>query len=1353
VAVDGITGAFSADRDAVSLRDLNVRVGETQLQLDGSLEPASAQGAVRAAFLVDALDPAALDPRLDRLGPVWARGSVAGTLEDPSLSMQVRWSGIDGIDLGDPLELSITARRGMVEVDVAEWRTVAGPLSATATIPVGGLPRPDWLWPDAPTAEARARLTGIALSSGPLVEALGYPSPPADATGDLELNLSWDLTGGAGPHAELELNGFSIAGELIDLGSVEPIRGSLSDNRIRLETVTLTGPRGRAEVGGVYDLVNGEVVAAADIKVDGQVLEILPFPLQARGPLHIQMAVEGDPARPTASLIVDHRGGTIVARDPAVEITDLTLHVEVDDNVAWIQDGEAGVNLGKMWLGGGWDPQTSQGIVLEFEDVNTIVGTSIVTEWSGVVAMEPDPRHPARIVGEVVLGAGIWERPFDLRQAFFGASAVDAEEDSPLDDVALDLQVAGFGGVRVDNNLGRFNASWGILEVAGTVGQPELIGTVRLSPGGTVNLPGKVVVIRRATLDFTGNPATDPVIDIVPENFNVVFGGDGADGTGVDATALAAETLARSAGSILGFENTTLQPAQIAFETQTDASSAFTAGRRLTRNVAVFFTTDLSDVQSQTTMLQLWNLRGLPGLALQGYNRTGDEERGGNLIQRYRWGGGREADDRPVINALRLDGEWPVGGRRMRRATGLRKGEPYGPFLLFAAGLRLEAALAEHGYPRARVTAEAVGDERSPTLVFTVVPGPLQSVVFAGDPLPSHIRRAVRGGYRPPPVETTSLAEMRRTALRHLFSEQYPDAEVEVFRRGDEIVVDVSRGAEIPLQGPQVHGLDPADAAALSEDLATPVLLADFLRNRARAERTVSRWLELEGFPNGSLEDVWTEDHENGRTVHLRVTPGERRRVSSIEVSGDDPLGLTADGVPGLEAGMPLNRRAVSRELTRVRSAYRRAGYTEVLVSTEVSESGQLRIRLEPGSKRAVRSISVEGLRYIRESVIRNGLTIEPGEVLLPEDLDTSATRTAYFSPVERADVTTREVGINLADVTVEVEEKKRWMVEAGAGWSTERGTNLQFGWSDQGLLGRGAGLSIRGERDDRQRQAGIWVSLPPLPGGRWSTVANFFWFDGDARENPERFSDQRLGGAIETTYKVNPSTSIRGYLRTVQSEQDVKDPDDILAGFYPIETQETVVGTIGIWDRLDNPFDPQSGLYAAADLSRSAPSLGSDFDDIRLVLTGLLVNQPRTDWVWTQAIRLGAAHPFGDTIMSTEREFYAGGQATIRGFDLDSVSPLSPAGTPKGGNALFVLNEELAVPVWSGFGLAAFVDVGQVWETWSDATFDLAVGTGFGLRYRTPVGPLWADVAWPVANLGVSSPGAKYYFGFGTKF
>jgi len=150
-------------------------------------------------------------------------------------------------------------------------------------------------------------------------------------------------------------------------------------------------------------------------------------------------------------------------------------------------------------------------------------------------------------------------------------------------------------------------------------------------------------------------------------------------------------------------------------------------------------------------------------------------------------------------------------------------------------------------------------------------------------------------------------------------------------------------------------------------------------------------------------------------------------------------------------------------------------------------------------------------------------------------------------------------------------------------------------------------------------------------------------------------------------------------------------------------------------------------------------------------------VTEPTGGWTWAQSLRLGGLEALGDTRLSRSRKFFAGGQATVRGFDLDSIGPVIPGQdggfNPRGGGALLILNEELRIPIFGNIRGAVFADVGQVWPNWKEATMDFSIGAGFGLRLATPVGPLWADVAWPVVNLNISSPGAKYYFGLGTNF
>jgi outer membrane translocation and assembly module TamA len=76
----------------------------------------------------------------------------------------------------------------------------------------------------------------------------------------------------------------------------------------------------------------------------------------------------------------------------------------------------------------------------------------------------------------------------------------------------------------------------------------------------------------------------------------------------------------------------------------------------------------------------------------------------------------------------------------------------------------------------------------------------------------------------------------------------------------------------------------------------------------------------------------------------------------------------------------------------------------------------------------------------------------------------------------------------------------------------------------------------------------------------------------------------------------------------------------------------------------------------------------------------------------------------------------------------------------------LLILNEELRVPVWGGLRAALFADVGQVWPSWGEADWGFAVGAGIGIRWATPIGPVWADVAWPVVNPDIDPPGEPPY-------
>lgn len=1358
--VDRAVVDFAADPERVELASVDVELYGGELDASGVVGLTDAEAPLAVALDVAGIDlaelPVALPSGLG--GALTARLEAAGTLGRPTATLALDWSG-DPAGVTRRLEIDASLADGVMTFSVPAAETAAGTLSAGGRVPLGDLPLPGWVWPEAPAEPVRISLAAADLRSEPLLAALGRPAMPVQMISDLSAEVRWDLADPAARFAEIRLEGLQLENAVETVRAAGPVLLRVDGDRAVVEPARLAGPRTSITVDGSYRFSTGDVHGSAEAVISPEMARLAPVPLQMREPLRLVAEIDGALDDLSGRLELTHPKGRIVMRDPALAIEDLVVRAELDDGAIWVEDGSATVNRGTVELAGGWDPASGQGIVMALDEVVFLLPYDILTTWSGNLALEPDPELMLRVVGDLVLEGGVWDRSLDIAGIAFGPAGVAPPADDPLWEVGLELDIRGRGGLAVDNNLGDFEVNWGLLEIRGTAAQPVLLGDIRVAPGGRLVLAGREIEVRRGTISFTGSPSVDPVVEIVPAQDVAVFG-DG-EGGGVDTTMVARQGVARGLGAVLGLENETLRPAEIAIETDTDTTTSFTAGQRLTRNVALFLTTDLSDVQDRTTMLQLWNLRQLPGLAVQAWERTATENSGVNVVQRFRWGGSATADDRPVIHRIRLEGEWPVWAWWFKRKLGIHRGEPYEPFVAFAAGLRLERELAARGWQLARVELETTGSERSPTLEYTVDPGPRTELEFVGHEPPGHIAREATALYQPPPLEGASFAAITELLERHYRSEGHPYADITVERSGEAVRVAVERGRKLDYEGPVVEGVGAEAAAAVRAVLGSPSELVLLLEEPDRGGQIVGRILQNLGYRQASVVRVWAERVEEDLSrVHMEVDPGPRAEIQQLRVEGDDPLGAVA-GQEALREGQPLDRTPIERAADRVERRYRDAGWidAEVRVRYEGGEGGSWDVVVEiaPGVPRTVAGFDFKGRRHVSRSALASGLELDVGDPLRLDLLDRSMIEIATFAPIERLGMVTRPAGPGSTVVEFEVEERPRWIVELGAGWSSDFGNEWRFGVRDGGLLGRGGSLSLRGRWREEEQLALLYAELPPLPGRRISFGSAVRWERADSPDNPDSLRDEELSLTLETTFDLRRGRGIRPYYRLSETTTSLKEPDQLLDPFFPQTNVESILGLQLYRDTLDNPFDPRSGSYLALDTNWNSPELGSDLNDTRSLVTGSLVLTNASTWTWAQSLRLGVAEGLGGANLTPGRKFFAGGQASIRGFEKDLVGPVTigfDGGiNPDGGGALLVLNEELRIPVWGSLRLAVFADVGQVWETWSDADRELAVGAGIGIRYATPIGPLWADVAWPVANRGASEPGARFYFGIGRPF
>ena len=180
--------------------------------------------------------------------------------------------------------------------------------------------------------------------------------------------------------------------------------------------------------------------------------------------------------------------------------------------------------------------------------------------------------------------------------------------------------------------------------------------------------------------------------------------------------------------------------------------------------------------------------------------------------------------------------------------------------------------------------------------------------------------------------------------------------------------------------------------------------------------------------------------------------------------------------------------------------------------------------------------------------------------------------------------------------------------------------------------------------------------------------------------------------------------------------------------------------------DTRSDVADPQGGSLIVATTDLAARAFGSEVGFVKTYLQAFSYHRVplarRT--VLALGARFGAAQGFRreiageplavDDLPASER-FFAGGDTTVRGFSLDRLGDeetISPSGFPTGGNGLVVFNAELRLGVLNAVDAVTFMDAGNVFKRASDLSLtDLRPAAGFGIHYRSPIGPLRVELGF----------------------
>jgi len=489
--------------------------------------------------------------------------------------------------------------------------------------------------------------------------------------------------------------------------------------------------------------------------------------------------------------------------------------------------------------------------------------------------------------------------------------------------------------------------------------------------------------------------------------------------------------------------------------------------------------------------------------------------------------------------------------------------------------------------------------------------------------------------------------------------------------------------------------------------------------------------------------------------------------------------------------GAPLSSSAIENARISLLRMYRDQGYIYCRIFTEIRKNPKtalynVRFRFEESVQVRIGEVLVRGNRYTRENFIRQRISLDTGDVYR---LDTALkdqreiANLGVFSSVQLR-LLDEDNPAEQKDLVAEVKEQNRHRLQIGGGLSTEDGPRLRFSYSHLNLFGVGAvmtasiklnrqiffdlygdlGQNIKDRYDSYdateqltkaiERELRLSFRSPRFTQWPWAPVLRVDFVN-------ER--DNRIAYFLETFaaifgIEIHPTPWLKIALEPQASITNLEcltgidcDTTDFESGnYYEQGVREGLkIGPLITADFRNNPLNPTKGWIAYFD-ARYATGRSRTPD-----------TESSVDW-WSYAFtkiegRITGYLPFGQHVLALsgsgghiqvhdsldpnpshfnktplDERFFLGGRNSLRGYLEDSIYPENCTDSCIGGQVFALFKSELRLKLSESISLDLFFETGNLWSQSLDTeNFALRIGTGLGLSYSTPVGPLTLSIGF----------------------
>ena len=496
--------------------------------------------------------------------------------------------------------------------------------------------------------------------------------------------------------------------------------------------------------------------------------------------------------------------------------------------------------------------------------------------------------------------------------------------------------------------------------------------------------------------------------------------------------------------------------------------------------------------------------------------------------------------------------------------------------------------------------------------------------------------------------------------------------------------------------------------------------------------------------------------------VTVAVTRGPEFKLRRVDLVGTtDPAALAeARAALDVHPGDPARAAPVVAAQGRMLEALRSHGRALAKVATPVAtldpgaRALDVSYAIDAGPRVDLGPIGITGLTRVNEAFVRRRLLVHEGEAFDPARIEEARQDLAQLGVFGTVNATEAK-GLNAAGeipITFALTERPRHVVAANAAYSTDLGASAGVSWTHRNLFGNAESLKLG-------------AAITQLGG----TASRGSGYDVNATFNKPDFltRDQvltvTLQGIQESLDAYNRTAVVAGVQLARKFSRSWTGTVGVLAQEAQI-TQERVRRTytlVGVpvsatYDStgIDGLLNPNHGIRATASATPTESFTTSSQYVILRGVASTYLNMTETQGRSVVALRgtLGSIQGATTFQIPPDQRFYAGGSGTVRGYRYQSVGPRFPDNRPVGGTSIAAATVEYRQRFGESYGVAAFVDAGQVSAASTPSGKGVRAGAGIGARYYTSIGPIRADIAVPL-NKQRGDDSFEFYIGIGESF